>query len=138
MPVIVSKSPQETVELGKEIAKIVKDGSIVLLYGDLGSGKTCFTGGFAKEYCGEEIVQSPTYAIANEYGNSEKGLVHIDAYRLRSEIELLGTGFEDYVASGRTILIEWADKVDAIMPKNALKIRIKYVDESRREISYGD
>lgn len=109
---IVSKSEKETIEAGKEFAKSLKPGSILGLKGDLGTGKTQFVKGICEYFCVENVVNSPTFMIVNEYcgkvnKESEIKIYHFDLYRLKSSAELEVIGFEEYLNSDAIVLIEW-------------------------------
>ncbi len=123
---VVSLKPQETA-------------SVVGLSGNLGSGKTTFTQEIARTLGVTETVTSPTFVIEKIYKLPEesgfKHLIHIDAYRLEKEIELLHLGWEEIVRDPyNLILIEWPEKVSGIMPKNAMYITFTFIDENTREI----
>jgi tRNA threonylcarbamoyladenosine biosynthesis protein TsaE len=115
------------------------EATVVGLYGDLGAGKTTFTQAVAEALGVKETVVSPTFVIEKIYklaGQKFRHLIHIDAYRLRGGEELKGIGWDEIVRDpGNVIMIEWADRVEDILPKNIIKISFRYVDENRREIS---
>lgn len=110
-------SREETLEIGKKIAHELTPGSILLLYGDLGAGKTTLTKGIAEGLGITDEITSPTFTLMNVYSLSSsqpslRQLVHIDTYRLEDEKELRAIGAEDYIGALDTIcIIEWPEKV---------------------------
>ena len=130
------------IELGKKIASDFKGGDIVLLYGDLGAGKTTLTKGIAS-YFGIDEVVSPTFTLMQEYKVSKSAstqvnkLVHIDTYRLEEESDLVEIGAEDYLGEENTIcIVEWPEKISTILKgKKIVKIEIKHEAEDERTIS---
>src|SRR3990167_5499282 len=115
--------------------------TVVALQGDLGSGKTTFAQAFGKVLGVEENMPSPTFVIMKFYNINWKGfkkLIHIDAYRLEKESELLHLGWEEIIKEPENlILIEWPENVAGIIPADAKKIFFKFIDETTREISYA-
>lgn len=106
----VTRSPEETFGLGKQLGQKLKDGDIVALCGDLGAGKTMFAKGIAAGLGITEEVTSPTFTLLKEYEGRLK-LYHFDLYRIEEEEELKETGFYDYLGGEGVCVIEWADKV---------------------------
>lgn len=119
-----SFSPAETRKIAFELGKKADRGSIYCLHGDLSAGKTVFTQGFAKGLDIDEYVTSPTFTIINEY-NGRLKLYHFDVYRISSIEEMDDTGYEDYFFSDGVCLIEWAELIYDIIPKNAVHIKIE-------------
>jgi tRNA threonylcarbamoyladenosine biosynthesis protein TsaE len=121
--IFTTHSPTETQELGFRIGKLLKEGSIVALIGDLGTGKTCLTQGIAKGVGidANQVVNSPSYILINEY----KGpcpVYHIDLYRIRYSAELEDLGLEEYIYGHGICVIEWADRLLESLPESYLKI----------------
>jgi len=118
---------------------------VVGLYGDLGSGKTTFTKILAKELGVVDTITSPTFVIEKIYTLSNKKLnknfshlIHIDAYRLDNSEELKKLGWDSILSgAGNLILIEWADKIENILPKDTKKIFFEVAEEDTRNISYA-
>lgn len=133
MEVFVSKNEDETIERGKEFAKQLQPGSLVALYGDLGAGKTQFVKGVCQTLEVKEIVNSPTFTIVNEYHGSLP-VFHIDLYRMKNVDEILGIGFDEYLESGGICLVEWAEKLDGIIPDRRYDVEMSVIDDSTREI----
>jgi tRNA threonylcarbamoyladenosine biosynthesis protein TsaE len=106
-----TKSEQETENLGCALGKILKPGTVVAYYGDLGAGKTAFTRGLARGLGVHDRVTSPTYTIVNEY-SGRIPLFHFDMYRLDSSEELFDIGWEDYLSRGGVLAVEWSERVE--------------------------
>jgi tRNA threonylcarbamoyladenosine biosynthesis protein TsaE len=132
---IVSKSPDQTEKIGRLMGEKAKGGDIFALCGELGSGKTCFTGGLAQGLGVEEKyrVTSPTFTLVNEYPARCK-LYHFDLYRLKDYSEVEDLGFEEYAASGGVVVIEWAEKIAEMLPAETFFVNFEYVDDNRRKI----
>ncbi|MEX0778224.1 MAG: tRNA (adenosine(37)-N6)-threonylcarbamoyltransferase complex ATPase subunit type 1 TsaE [Balneolales bacterium] len=130
----ISHSPEETLILGRNIARNFKTGDVVCLYGDLGAGKTHLVKGIASGF-GLDIneIQSPTFTIINEYQGS-KPIYHFDFYRLKSFKEALGIGVEEYFYGDGICLIEWPEKVAEIIPEQAIHIHLKHQGANNRAI----
>jgi tRNA threonylcarbamoyladenosine biosynthesis protein TsaE len=111
---IITHSLQETEQLGKDLAKKLQPSDIVLLYGDLGAGKTSFVKGIAQGFGVRSDITSPTFTLMNMHPTKHKKittLVHIDTYRLQHENDLIEIGVRDYLGNNHTVtLIEWAGK----------------------------
>ncbi|MDI3480956.1 MAG: tRNA threonylcarbamoyladenosine biosynthesis protein TsaE [Tepidanaerobacteraceae bacterium] len=122
----------ETQELGKALGKRLKPGDFLALTGDLGAGKTAFTAGIARGLGIEEDITSPTFTIINQY-EAKIPLAHMDAYRLNGPEELENIGYYDYL-EGFVVVLEWADRVECLVPEDALRIDIAVLDENRRSI----
>lgn len=135
----VSKSEEETRNLAKKIVSTAKPGDIFALYGDLGSGKTTFTKGFAEGLEIKKHITSPTFVISKEYpieSKEIKKLVHTDCYRLSTEVDAENIGLSEYLHDGDSILVlEWPEKIEKILPKNTKKIYFEYIDENTRKIT---
>ena len=131
---VETASPEETAALGEAVAQLLSPGAVVALYGDLGAGKTHFAKGFFSAYgVPADAVSSPTFTIAHEYPGALP-LYHLDAYRLRSTDEFFELGHEDYLYSKGLCLIEWPERVEALLPDHTLRLRLSHVSETRRRI----
>ncbi len=131
--IIITQSEEDTKSVASQFSEVIKPGDIIALNGNLGSGKTFFVKGVCMNF-NITAVQSPTFAIVNEYSGDKK-VYHFDFYRLRNMEELLDIGFEDYLNDSEAILfIEWADKLKDILPADRYEININFVDEKSREI----
>lgn len=118
----ISKSESDTINFAKKLASKLKPSDIVVLTGELGSGKTKFTQGFLEHYGLEKEISSPTFTIVNEY-NTKDGLniYHFDVYRLSDSEEFYAIGGEEYFENGICI-IEWGEIIKDALPKDYIHI----------------
>lgn len=133
--VLQTKRPSDTIKIGKRIGACLKPGDVVALVGELGTGKTQFIKGLA---AGAEVgkptyISSPSFTLINEY----KGKVpfyHIDLYRLETEAEAEELGLEEYFQGRGMTMIEWADRIPSLLPKETLRIHLHYTGKHSRSI----
>lgn len=118
---IISNSEKETIELGKKIASKLTKGMVVVLTGDLGSGKTKLTEGILTCFGLENEISSPTFTIVNEYYTENLNLYHFDVYRLADIDEFYAIGGEEYFEKGASI-IEWGELIEEALPQDYVKI----------------
>ena len=132
---ITSRCEQDTIDLAQNIESEKFPNMVICLKGDLGSGKTIFTKGFASSLGIEEPVTSPTFNIIKEYTTGEMDLYHMDVYRLDGKVEDLG--IEEYYTKNGIVIIEWADMIPDYLPEKRLDIIIKSSaeDENKRTIT---
>ena len=138
--IYVSNSESQTISFGSKFSKKVKLGSVIALIGNLGSGKTTFTKGFAKGLNIKEHVGSTTFKIVSEYEGKYFNLYHIDSYRLKNSNDFLKIGGEEFLIqeTGFT-LIEWADLIRDILPKKTITINFSRLNhENSRRIEVQD
>lgn len=121
MQKMILNSEKETIELGIKIAKNLKIGDILVLSGDLGSGKTKLTEGILRFFGLENEIASPTFTIVNEYQTKAFPIYHFDVYRLNDCDEFLAIGGEEYFEQG-VCIIEWGEMIEEILPKPYIKI----------------
>lgn len=135
MAKIKSSGPMLTEKIGFELGSKLPYGKIIAMFGDLGAGKTAFTRGFTKGMGIDADVSSPTFALVNEYRGSKKVLYHFDMYRISGWDDLYSTGYFDYLDEGASLIIEWSENIESILPDDCIKIRItKTEDENERYI----
>lgn len=139
MEKITTKNEKETFAIGVNLAKKLKGGEVLALFGDLGAGKTKFLQGLAKGLGVKNKVNSPTFNILKIYkikgDKTIKTFCHIDAYRLPSEKDLITLGVEEYFQDENTVTaIEWAEKIKKILPKKTIMVDIKHLSEEERAI----
>lgn len=142
MLIITTKGPEQTQLWGEKLGRYLEKGDIVCLIGGLGVGKTVFGQGVAK---GLEIenknVTSPTFLMLREYHQARLPLFHFDLYRLESITELYDLGYEEYLFGDGVTIIEWAEKMEELLPAEYLRVEIVWINENTREInfiSYGE
>jgi len=123
-------SIKETHQLASRIANDISVGAIIALIGDLGSGKTTFTQGFAKSLGINENVGSPTFKLISEYDGKKFKLYHIDAYRLKDSTDFLNIGGEGYLIPDEGVtIIEWADNIRDLLPEDTIHINFDRIQE---------
>ena len=127
-----SKSEADTIVLAQYIESEKFNGMVICLNGELGTGKTVFTKGFADALEIDEVVTSPTFSIIKEYLSGEMPLYHMDMYRLEGNIK--STGILDYFDRDGIVIIEWADMIKDYLPEERLDIYFKAIDEDTRVI----
>lgn len=135
----VSHSPAETREIGARIAAALGPGQVLALEGDLGLGKTCLVEGIAwgLGYTGE--VNSPTFALVNEYKGGRLDLYHFDMYRVTGWEDLYSTGFFDYLdaaagSPGGTLAVEWSENIAAALPDHTVTVALSALPDGGRVI----
>ena len=129
---MISKSERETMEFAREYAKTLSPGDVVLLEGEMGAGKTVFVKGLAEGLGVEDEITSPTYAYMNDYGGV---LYHYDCYRLKSGAQAEALGLCDYFYAGGVCVIEWAQNIADVLPRNCKTVCIVKKGENEREIT---
>jgi tRNA threonylcarbamoyladenosine biosynthesis protein TsaE len=126
-------SADETIELGRRLARRLKPGATVAFFGDLGAGKTTMVKGVAQELGVKETVRSPSFVVVTEYQGRVR-LQHVDLYRLQGAAELAGVGFADLFRPDTITLIEWADRAGLELPAGAVRVEMKVTEGNRRSI----
>ena len=126
---IITNSPEETENVGLEMASLVNDNlslpPFIALYGDLGVGKTAFVRGFAKLFSPNALVRSPTFALVNEYpSNGDRRVFHFDMYRITDEDDLYSIGYYDYLDDGSICLVEWSENIPYAIPNEHIRVEI--------------
>jgi len=140
-----SASPAESLRMGEALGRLLQAGDLVALFGDLGSGKTLLVRGVAAGLgCIAAEVHSPSFTLVNEYaccGNDPSGrstngcsLVHIDLYRIASEADVPGIGWDEYMGPGHVVLVEWADRALGRLPRDHLRVRLETRGPERRRL----
>lgn len=132
--VAVTRSEEETAAAGRALATRLHAGDVVLLFGDLGAGKTAFVKGLADGLgVARGEVSSPTFTLVQEYRGGRLPLIHVDLYRLNDPREIDDLGLEEIAASG-VLAIEWAEKLVRV-PPHAVSVRLEHGDADERTIS---
>lgn len=137
MEIYTSNNLTETEAAAAEIAKKLKNGGFLALYGGMGAGKTSFVRGLVKALAPEclELVHSPTFAIVNEYRGESIDIFHFDLYRLTDEDDLYSTGFYDYIEQGGLTVTEWTELFEDAVPEGAIKLKIEVTEEGGRRFT---
>lgn len=107
---------------------------VVAFYAEMGTGKTTFIKALCAQLGVQAEVNSPTFAIVNDYPSPEGSVYHFDYYRIKSLAEAYDIGSEDYFYSGNVCLIEWPEKMEALLPEDAVVVHIKVLEDGRREM----
>lgn len=136
---MLTNSAKETVALGEKLAKGLSKGDVVALYGDLGSGKTTFTKGIGKGLGAEDAghINSPTFVLIKEY-KARLPIYHIDLYRLDNLQDIEDIAIEEYIYGDGVVVIEWAEKINTLLPKKHIAVKFKIKDGDKREIKIED
>ena len=133
---------EETVEVGLKLGNVLKPGDVIWLSGDLGTGKTAFTNGIAKALGIDAYITSPTFNLVNEY-EGRLPLYHFDVYRVNDTDEIEAIGFDEYIFGNGVCVIEWANYIKSLIPKEHMEINIEKISEigvdcRKINISYAD
>ncbi len=132
----ISHSEQQTQRLGLRLGTLVTPGSVVLLEGTMGAGKTVFAQGVALGLEVKEQVTSPSYTLIKEYHSGRMPLFHIDLYRVNSSDSLWNLGLEEYLEGDGVCVIEWARKVRDFLPESWLLINIEIMTDTKRTLHF--
>lgn len=124
---------KDTEEFGKRLGNVLKKGDIVCLNGDLGAGKTTLTKSIGIGLGVSEYITSPTFALINEYDGRLK-VYHFDVYRLENIDELDDLGFDEYFFGDGVCIIEWAEKIEGMLPKEIIVLNIEKGEESDKRV----
>ena len=135
---VLSKSPQETKKIARNLSKDLKSGDIIAFYGDLGAGKTVFIQGIAQGLKIKKKITSPTFVFIRTYpakiANKDSSFYHLDLYRgVVSDFE--GLGLDEIINGKNIVAVEWASKIEDRLPKKRIDVTIKAVNEYTRRIT---
>ena len=135
---VISKSLSNTIDIGKSIAKNLKANDIICLFGEFGSGKTVLTKGIGQ---GLGILRgtviSPSFVLIRQYSRGRLPLYHFDLYRLKEHLDLMYLGHEEYLDAGGVVVVEWADRLRNLTPKEFLKIELSIRPGTRRLLEFS-
>ena len=120
------KSEADTRKFGEELARSLNAGDVLALIGDLGTGKTTLTKYIARELGIMEPITSPTFTIICEYKSGRLPLYHFDVYRLAGIDDMLELGYEEYFYGDGVCVVEWADRIEKLLPENVKTIKIDF------------
>lgn len=134
---VLTHGPEETFLLGSVVGELLEPGDFLALDGELGAGKTQFVRGLAAgaALAADDLVSSPTFTLINEY-RCRIPLHHLDLYRLTSAEEVLELGFDEYLANGGAMVVEWPDRLKSELPQELLLIRFTIIGEMERELVF--
>ena len=129
-------SLEQTYVFGEALGKILKPNDVLALKGDLGTGKTTLTHGIALGLGINTPISSPTFTLLFEHTSSERQipLYHFDAYRLEDEYEWYDAGFMDYLHNDGVSIIEWADRIEAALPKETIWLSLRTIEPNHRKV----
>lgn len=133
--VIISSSPEESQKIGRAIGKLLTAGDVVCLYGDLGSGKTCLAQGIIKglDVAEDKYLRSPTFTLINQY-KGRMPVCHLDLYRLDNINEIEDIGIEEHIGGDEVVIIEWAERLEKLLPEKRIDIHISSVNVNTRKL----
>jgi tRNA threonylcarbamoyladenosine biosynthesis protein TsaE len=134
----LTSSDQETINLGRRLGSVLKEGDVIAMAGELGSGKTWFTKGIATGLgvAEEFIITSPSFALVNEY-SGRCPLFHMDIYRLEDISEFFSAGLDEYFYGGGVVVMEWADRWPSVLPEWRVEVKFEIVAEQTRAITFS-
>lgn len=132
---IITNSPVETEAVAENFALSLVGGEVIAFKGPMGMGKTCFTRGLAKGLGFSGQVNSPTFALVNEYIGGRLPLYHFDMYRIEGWEDLYSSGFFDYKESGGVIAAEWSENIEGALDDSAIVVKIERIDDNTRKIT---
>ena len=123
-------------EAAKQFIAAMEDNTVFAFYGKMGAGKTTFIKAICEELGVTDVINSPTFAIVNEYRSDEAGelIYHFDFYRIKKLDEVYDMGYEDYFYSGALCFIEWPELVEEVLPGDAVKVTIEEVEDGTRSV----
>lgn len=134
--IITINGLEDYAQAARRFTKFLKEGRIFAFYGKMGSGKTTFIKSLCEELGVTDTVNSPTFAIVNEYADGKgRPIYHFDMYRIKSVAELYNLGYEDYFYSGATCLIEWPELAEELLPEETIKVTITEEADGERIIT---
>lgn len=132
---IISKTAEQTINLGKKIGKNLKGGECIELIADIGGGKTTFVRGLAKGANSDNHVSSPTFTISKVYKTPNFEIIHFDFYRLNNA-DFIEHEIAEYIDNTNyVVIVEWSDIIQHVLPNNRLVIGIEYTQDDKRNIT---
>jgi tRNA threonylcarbamoyladenosine biosynthesis protein TsaE len=132
---VISHSVSETIKIGRLIAKRLKPGDIICLFGELGSGKTVLTKGIAQGLGIDKAkVISPSFILIREHLQGRLPLYHFDLYRLKNTQDILSIGYQEYIYGEGIVVIEWSDRLNYLMPPAFLRVELFLNTDTERSL----
>ncbi|MBE2201402.1 MAG: tRNA (adenosine(37)-N6)-threonylcarbamoyltransferase complex ATPase subunit type 1 TsaE [Anaerolinea sp.] len=134
----ISSSVVQTERLGVRLGELLHSQDVICLSGELGAGKTALARGIGRGWGTSLRVTSPTFTLVNEYPRLHDGrtLYHIDCYRLESALDISTVGFEDVLDGFGAVMIEWPERIEALLPQDCLWVQLAYLNETRRSLRF--
>lgn len=133
---IITTSTEYTIKIGEMIAENLKPNDVIALFGNLGSGKTVLVKGIAKGLSfNSKTVSSPSFVLVKEY-SARIPLYHFDLYRIKDASQVYRIGYEEYLLNKGVCVIEWAERISELLPKEHLKIELSIMDDNTRLMKF--
>jgi tRNA threonylcarbamoyladenosine biosynthesis protein TsaE len=134
----VSSSLEQTVRLGIRLGELLQPRDLLCLSGELGAGKTVLARGIGRGWGAAVRVTSPTFTLINQYPRLTDGriLYHVDCYRLETMADAITTGLEDVLEGNGALMIEWPERIEALLPDDRFTITMTYENETRRALRF--
>lgn len=131
---IISHSVEQTQRLGTRLGALLQKGDLVCLSGDMGAGKTVFSAGIGRGWEAEILLTSPTFNLVHEHHRSRDNqrLYHLDCYRLKGTEDAESIGLDDLLEGNGPVIVEWAERIEKLLPPERLWIEVRVVEETRR------
>lgn len=137
---VISHSAAQTMRIGQRLGELLRVGDLVLLYGDFGAGKTHLTKGIAQGLGSNDMVNSPSFVLINEYragaSHGRAPIFHIDLYRLEEPSALAGIGLDEAVDGHGICIIEWAERAQGWVPSDHLAVRMRHMSDTKRALRF--
>jgi tRNA threonylcarbamoyladenosine biosynthesis protein TsaE len=136
----ISHSPAQTLRVGRRLGELLNRGDLILLLGEFGVGKTQLVKGIAQGLGSDDVVNSPSFVLINEYrAGAQRGgfpIYHIDLYRIDDQAELAGIGLDDALTGDGVCVIEWAERAHDWLPDDRLAISMRHLSETKRVLRF--
>lgn len=130
------KSLEQIDEAAIEFIKTMGDNTVFAFHGDMGAGKTTFIKAICENLGVSDTINSPTFAIINEYRSDSAELIyHFDFYRIKNEDEAFDFGYEDYFFSGSLCFIEWPERIESLLPRDTVHVTINVSENNSRKVT---
>lgn len=137
----ISHSVAQTIRIGQRLGELLQPGDLLLLLGDVGSGKTHLSKGIAQGLGSSDLVNSPSFVMINEYragaAHRRMPIYHADLYRIEDPNELVGIGLEETWAGDGVCLIEWAERAQGWLPQDHLAVHLRYLSDTKRVLRFA-
>ena len=131
--IITINGLEDYAQAARRFTEFLKEGRIFAFYGKMGSGKTTFIKSLCEELGVTDAINSPTFAIVNEYEDRDGNTIyHFDFYRIKSLAEVYNMGYEEYFYSGDLCLVEWPEKIEPLLPEDTMVIKIEILSDTER------